>query len=128
VEYCRAAFRHRLAACGIAFVRGACGVRGDERDRARIDDELFGGDLYQRGLDALTELGFAGEDGDFPIGVDSYPRIEVRCSLETAGKPGRRFRLHADLLSFGRRAEHVRRKREAHDQRAAAREEVAPGE
>ena len=50
------------------------------------DAELVGGDLDQRGLDALAELGLAGEDGDAAIGVDANPAVEQRRLGEVAGQ------------------------------------------
>ena len=86
-------------------------------------DELFGGDLDERGLDALPELGLAGEDRDRAVRVDADPRIEHRRVLEAARKLRRFLRLGAGVLRL--RREHARREREADDERAAAREELA---
>ena len=74
----RAAVLHRLAARGVALVRRARRVGGDQRDAGGVDDELLGGDLDERGLDALAELGLAREDRDASVCVDAHPRVEHR--------------------------------------------------
>jgi len=84
IAYRHGAAFNRTAAGGIRFVRRAAGVGGDERDRTRLDDELFRGDLQQRGLDALAQLGLAGEHGDAAIGGNANPRVERRLALEGA--------------------------------------------
>jgi hypothetical protein len=45
--------------------------------------------LQQRGLDALAELGLAGENRDGPIGIDANPGIEKWRLLQAAGQLGR---------------------------------------
>ncbi len=87
----RAAVLHGMAAGGIAFVRGQRRVGGDKRDAVEIDVELFRGDLHERSLDALAELGFAGEDRDRPVCVDADPGVEIRRLLKAAGE---RRRVH----------------------------------
>ena len=67
------------------------GVSGDETELAEIGVQLLGGDLQQRRLDALSELGFAGKDGDRTVSVDADPRIEKRRLLEAAGQRWRRW-------------------------------------
>ena len=89
-------------------------------------DELLGRHLNDCGLDALAELGFAGEDRDRAVRFDLDPRIEHGGRFEAAGKLRRRFGLCADVLPLGRRGAQRRRKREAHDQCPAACQKVAP--
>ena len=81
---------HGVAAGGVAFVGGARGVRRHDRQPGKIGIQLLGGDLQQRRLDALPELGLAGEHGDGAIGIDANPGIEKRRLLETARKWRRR--------------------------------------
>ena len=77
-----AAILHRVAARGVALVRGKRRVGGDELDGVHVHRELLGCDLQDRGLDALAKLGLAGEDGDAAIGADTQPRVEQRFLVE----------------------------------------------
>jgi hypothetical protein len=54
----------RVAAGGVAFIGGQFGVRGDYLQRSEDDIELLGGDLLERGLEALSQFRLAGEDRD----------------------------------------------------------------
>src|SRR6516164_8787394 len=71
-----AAVLDRLASRGEAFIGCLSGIAGDERDALRLDLELVGGDLLERGEDSLTKLNLAGADRDGAVGVDAYPGIE----------------------------------------------------
>ena len=73
-----------MAAGSIAFIGGAAGIGGDDRQRCKGHVEFFGGDLLKRGLEALTEFGLAGEHGDAAVGVDANPGIEERRLVEAA--------------------------------------------
>jgi len=71
-------------------------------------------------LETLTEFGLAGEHRYPAVGIDTNPGIQKRRLLEAAGKArggSRGWR----ALTLGEGV----RKREAYDQRAAAREHVA---
>ena len=81
-----AAVLHRMAAGGIAFVRGELCIGRNERDPADIDGQFFGGDLYERGFYALPQFRLARKYGDVARAVDAYPGIEHRLILEAAGK------------------------------------------
>ena len=84
-----AAVLHRIAARGIALVGRARCVSGDEPDACRADDELFRGELNERGLDALAELDLAGKDGDDSVRIDADPGVEHRSVLEASWKSRR---------------------------------------
>ncbi len=71
-----AAVLHGMAAGGIAFIGGAAGIGGDDRQRLEGNVELFGGDLLEGGLETLAEFGLAGERGNAAVGVDANPGIE----------------------------------------------------
>ena len=80
-----------------------------------LDLELLGGDLDQRGPDALAELRLAGEDGDRAVGVDADPGVEEARVVEAARA--------ASAARRGRRRflrKRARQQREADDQRAGA--------
>ena len=79
-----------MAAGGVAFVGGAAGIGGDDLDRLEGNIELFGGDLQERGLDALAEFDLAGEDRDRAVGVDADPGVEIGRSCEAARRLWRR--------------------------------------
>ena len=87
-----AAVLHRIAARGVALVGRARCVGGNEPDARRADDELFRGELNERGLDALPELDLAGKDGDGSVRIDANPGVEHRRVLE-ASRKSRRPRL-----------------------------------
>ena len=80
----RAAVLHRMTAGRVAFIGGQCRICGDEMDRLGRDDQLLGGELNERCLDALAELGFAGEDRDLAVRIDADPGIEHRRFFETS--------------------------------------------
>src|SRR4030095_3560636 len=94
------------------FVRRARRVRGDELDLRRRDRKLVGGNLDERRLDALAELGLAREHGDRAGPVDLDPRVEERRIPEASGQ--RTLRAH------GTRVE-----REGHDDGAGGGDEAA---
>ena len=52
--------------------------------------EFFRGDLLKGGLEALAELGLAGEDRDAAVGIDADPGIEIGRALQAAGQLWRR--------------------------------------
>ena len=79
---------HGMAAGGVALIRGQRRVCGDELDVIELDVELFRGNLHERRLDALAELGFAGEYGDRAVRVDADPGVEVRRLLRLPGSGG----------------------------------------
>jgi hypothetical protein len=80
-----AALLHGEAAGGLALVRRARGVAVDDVDALEIHVELVGGDLRERGADALSELDLAGEDGDASLRIDAQPRVEPPVVVEAAG-------------------------------------------
>jgi hypothetical protein len=71
----RAAVFDRLATRGPAFVWRARGVAGNHLDAGSRQVELLGGDLLQRGEDALPQLDLAGDRGR-AVGVDAQPGVE----------------------------------------------------
>ena len=75
VQDCRAAVLQGAAARGNALVGRTRGVGGDDIDRRRRDGQLVGGNLDQGRLEALSELGLAGEDRNQPIAADADPGI-----------------------------------------------------
>ena len=79
-----AAVFHRQAAGGHAFVRRARSVGRHHVDALVADIKFIGGNLRQRGKDALTKFAFAGVDGDFAVGVDAYPAIEHAVIVQAA--------------------------------------------
>jgi len=113
----RAAVLHRIAARGVALVRRAARIGGDEHDACRRDAELFGGERRQRGPDTLAKLGLAGEHGDAAVGAHANPRVEERRLFEASGKLGAASLLLCDALQWG--------ERERDDQRTGARKERA---
>src|SRR6185295_13877460 len=87
-------------------------------DARRIHRELLGGDLHERGLDALAELGLAGEHGHEPLCVDADPAVEERLGLEAA----RQLRTGTTAASRALRAR--RTDRERHHEPTARREQA----
>ena len=85
-----AAVLDRQAAGGLAFVRRAAGVAGDDPDPRERQIELLGRDLRQGGEDALPQLHLAGEDGGGAVGIDREPGAEQPVGLQAARQP-RRF-------------------------------------
>ncbi len=71
-----ARLRHRHGAGGIALIGRQERIGGDQLDDQRVDLQLFGSALEDRGLDPLPELGLAGEHGDMVVGVDPDPAVE----------------------------------------------------
>ena len=86
------ALLHRLAAGGHAFIRTTRGVRGNHFDALVIDIEFIGGDLGERGQDALPQLHLAGKNGHRAVGINAQPAIEHAIVLQAAGQY-RRLRL-----------------------------------
>jgi len=111
-----AALLDRLAAGGIAFVRGLRRVAGNHLHTGERQIELFGGDLCQRRRDTLTQLDLAGEDDRRSVGVDAQPGIEHALVVQAT----RQFR----RLRAGR----ARRQGEGEDQRPRGLAELSPGE
>src|SRR5881397_3545277 len=68
-----AAVLDREAAGGLTLVRGARGVAADDLDALEVHVQLVGGDLRQRGADALAQLDLAGEDRHGAVRVDAKP-------------------------------------------------------
>ena len=68
----------RLAARGVALVRGQIGVAGEEQDAVGRNVEFLGGDLQHRGQHALADLDLAGRDRDPPALGEPHPLIEAR--------------------------------------------------
>src|SRR5439155_20734038 len=66
----------RLAAGGLALVRGAAGVAGHHAHARERHVKLLRRDLGERRDDALSELDLAGEYGDCAVGVDAQPGVE----------------------------------------------------
>ena len=90
-----AAVFDRLAAGGLAFVRRAAGVAGDDLDPRQRQVELLGRDLRQRGEDALPEFDLAGENGGGAVGVDAQPGARACGWFEAAREPRRLLRQSA---------------------------------
>ena len=88
-----AAVLDRQAAGGHAFIRRARGVARDHLHPLVIDVEFIGGDLRQRGGDALPEFHLAGEHRDAAIAVDRQPAAEHAIVLQAAGQARRARRL-----------------------------------
>ena len=90
-----AALLDRLAAGGHALVGRPGRVAGHHLDPAVVDVELVGGDLGERGRDALAELDLAGEHRHRPVRVDAQPRRQHAVAVEAsraavrASPPGR---------------------------------------
>ena len=77
----------RLTAGRHSLVRGAAGVAGNHIDPRERQIELFGGDLRERGDDALPQLHLAGEDGRAAVCVDADPGIQLAIAIEATGEP-----------------------------------------
>src|SRR6266571_8164665 len=113
-----AALLDRLAAGGLALVGSERGIGVHDLDALQIDVELVGGDLGERGADALPQLDLAGENGDRAVRVDAQPRVEHAVVVEA---PGERGGLRLAERQLGG-------KRKRNDQRAAGLEEIAARE
>ena len=118
-----AAVLHGLAAGRVALIGGAVRIGRDDLERRKGNVEFFGGDLLKRGLETLPQLGLAGEHRDAAIGIDADPGIQERRVLQAARK-ARRFRRRRGGGGSRILREGIA-KREADDQRAAAREHAA---
>ena len=92
----RAGILHRIAAGGETLICSARRIGRDETNYVRIDLELLCGDLDERGLDALTNLTFAGEDSNRAVRIDTNPGIEHRRLFQAAGQR----RLRSGVLLF----------------------------
>jgi len=93
----RPAVLHGMTAGSEALVRRAAGVGGHQLQAGQRHIELFGGNLEQRGLEALPKLGLAGEDLYAAIGRNPDPGVELRClpsgcptAAPGCGQPGSR--------------------------------------
>ena len=87
----------------------AAGVAGDHVDARERQIELLGGDLRERGQDALPELDLAGEHGGVAVGVDAQPGIEHAVGLQAAGQPRRLPAPSSDVRSEDERRARCRR-------------------
>ena len=83
---CRAAAFYRQAAGGHTFVGRARGISGHHVDALVSDIQFVGGDLRQRGQNALTDFTLAGVDGDAAVSVDAYPAVEHAVVVQAAGQ------------------------------------------
>ena len=81
-----AALLDRQAAGGHAFVRAVGGARRQHADSRKIDTQLLGGDLRQRGEDALPELDLAARDRHRAVALEVH-------ALRQAARVGQRRRL-----------------------------------
>ena len=84
----------------------------------RVHRQLLGRDHAKRGLDPLSQLSLASEDGDLALGPDADPGIK-RGRVGHAAWQVRPFRLLGA---------HALAKGEGHDEPAARPEEAAAGE
>src|SRR5262249_19613684 len=84
------------------------GVAVDDLDPLEVDIQLVGGDLGERGADALTQLDLAGEDRGRAVGIDAQPGVEAAIAVEAAwqrrglGERGARRQREADHGRAGR--------------------------
>src|SRR5262249_62319127 len=83
----RPAVLDRLATGGLSLVWGLAGVAGDHLDAGQRQIELLGGDLRERGEDALPPLDPAGEDGRRAVGIDAGATVEPTIGLQAPGQP-----------------------------------------
>jgi len=116
-----AAVLHRMAAGGVAFVRGQRRIGRDEADHARRDDQFLGRQLDEGGLQSLAQFGLAGEDGDVAAAADPDPGIEHRIFGKIARQSGPSRRRRSGVLCRDWPAE-----RKADDKGTAASEQGAP--
>ena len=84
-----AAVLDRLAARGLALVRGAAGVAGHHGHPSERHVEFFRRDLGERGDDALAELDLAGEHRNGAVGIDAQPSIQHAVAAQAARQRGR---------------------------------------
>ena len=91
----------RLAARRHAFVRRLAGVARDHLELGDRQIEFFGGDLRERGQDALPEFDLAGEHGRCVVWIDAEPRIQEAVAVEAA-RQRRRGALGQRVLNGGR--------------------------
>ncbi len=110
-----AAVLDRLAAGGDAFVGSFLGVSGNHVQARQRQVELLGGDLRQRGDDALAELDLAGAHRCAAVGRDANPGVEHAVAIKAARQGGR-------LLSSRK----LRRQREGDDDAAEAGGKIPP--
>jgi len=123
----RSAVLHGMAAGREALVGRASGVGGNQVQAEWRDIELLGGDLEQRGLQALPKLRLAGEHLDTAIRRDPDPRIEFGRFLQAArqrrgaaGRWGTALLVGAGGAAAGQG--------ERHDEGAAGAKQVAAGQ
>ena len=74
------------------------------RDSAQV--ELLGGDLPERGQDALPELDLAGVDGGVAVAADPHPGLQRTVVVEAARQPRRRCALGQQFGRIEREGEH----------------------
>ena len=80
-----AADRDRIAARGEAFRRADVGLSRHEPHLLEGEIEFLGGDLSERGEDALPDLDFAGENLDPAVGAKFQPLRQTPIGAETPG-------------------------------------------
>ena len=109
-----AALRYAGAAGGRPLVGGQRRVALDQDDRVDADAELLGDELAQGDAQPGAEIDLAAIDGDGAVGMEREEAIDL-APVEALAERRRRGRRGA------RRAQG-----EAHDERAAARQKIAP--
>jgi hypothetical protein len=62
------------------------GVAGDDAHALGLDAQLLGGDLDERGEDALAELDLAGREPDAPARLEADPAVEAGIGGEAGGE------------------------------------------
>src|SRR5262249_11339453 len=80
---------------GIALVGAVRGARRHDAHALESDVELFGGDLGQRGVDALPQLHLAARDPHGAVALEPDPRIFHACISFAARSTARTTRLGA---------------------------------
>ena len=103
-----ARFLHRHAARGHLLVGAGGGACGHHAHPCKGDVEFLGGDLRQRGDDALADFDLARIDRHIAVGVEFEPLAELAVDMQAARQSGqawvhlRQFEceVHAVALSF----------------------------
>ena len=85
----RAAVLDRLTAGGLPLVGRQRGVGRKDLHPRRREIELLGGDLPERGQDALPELDLAGVDRGVAVAADPDPGLQRTIVVEAARQPRR---------------------------------------
>src|SRR5262249_33487292 len=83
----RPAILDRLATGGLSLVRRLAGVAGGHLYAGQRQIELLGGDLGERGEDALPQFDLAGENLRGAVGIDADPTVEPTIGLQAPGQP-----------------------------------------